>query len=253
MVHFDSSWRLPGAPPSLGHRDVHLWAADVEQHPDVLGRLEQTLAPDETARADRFAFAHLRQRYVAARGILRDILARYTGTEPAALVFSYNPFGKPFLAGSPLRFNLAHSHQAVICAVTAGRDVGLDVEYTRSSRLRADLASFVQRTLAPGESRALLALPEGQQLEAFYNCWTRKEAYIKALGSGLSTPLDRFEVSLRPGEPARLQRVADHPAEAARWRCESFQLSGDYIAALMVEGQDWTSQRWRWAAVPPDG
>lgn len=246
MVQPDTSWRPPNACLSLPPGDVHLWAADLRQSQSVVDRLERTLAPDEISRADRFAFAHLRQRYVTARGILRDILARYTGAAPAALVFGYNRFGKPFLAGSPVCFNLAHSHNAAVYAVVAGRNVGLDVEYTRDSRLRDDLEQFVQRTFSPGESRALLALPEAQRLEAFYNCWTRKEAYIKALGSGLSMPLNCFEVSVRPGEPARLRRVAGHPDEAARWRCESFQISGGYTAAVMVEGQDWVSKRWRW-------
>ena len=230
--------------------EVHIWIADLAQTDTVFDKLEQTLSQDEVERADRYAFAHLRRHFVMARGILRDILSRYTEEDPMTLVFHYNRFGKPSLLDSPIRFNLSHSCGVAIYAVTNNREIGVDVEYRHSEPVQNNFEQFISQTFSPGENRALLALPISQRREAFFNCWTRKEAYIKAVGDGLNIPLTSFEVSLQPGEPARLRHVADQPEEVNCWTYEVFQLSGDYTAAIIAEGRDWTARRWRWEALP---
>ena len=250
MVQFDSVWRMGSFTLSLASGEVHIWVADLAQTEATLNRLEGTLSRDEIERADRYVFAHLRRDYVAARGILRDILSRYTEEDPASFVFCYNRFGKPSLADHAIRFNLSHSCDIAVYAIVKNREVGVDVEYRRPEPVESDFEQFVLRTFSPNENRTLLALPFNQRHEAFYNCWTRKEAYIKAIGDGLNIPLTSFDVSLQPGQPAQLQFVMDQPEEVNRWMYEVFQISGDYTAAIIAEGRDWTCKRWRWEPLP---
>lgn len=244
MLQLDLSWEHPDSNMSLPGDAVHLWAAALDQPDSLLTDMEHTLSPDEIARADRFAFPHLRRQYVAARGILRDILARYLGVSAAGLQFIYGAEGKPSLVDDRLHFNLSHSQGIVVYAITSpAREVGVDIEYARRSL--SDLEGLAARTFSRNETAALMNLPPAQRQQAFFNCWTRKEAYIKALGKGLSYPLEEFDVSLRPGDTARLLRVAIQPAEVDRWRYEVLDLPGGYTVALIADGQ-WSSRRWQW-------
>lgn len=244
MLQLDSSWEHPDVNVSLPGDAVHLWVAALDQPDSVLPDLEHTLSPDEIARADRFAFPHLRRQYVAARGILRDILARYLGVSAAGLQFTYGAEGKPALVDDRLHFNLSHSQDIVVYSITSPeREVGVDIEYARRSL--SDLEGLVARTFSRNETAALMSLPPAQRQQAFFNCWTRKEAYIKAVGKGLSYPLGDFDVTLRPDDPARLLRVAPQPAELDRWHYEVCDLPGGYTLALIADGQ-WSSRRWQW-------
>ena len=164
-----------------------------------------TLAADEQARAERFHFERDREHFIVARGVLRAILGRYLNRAPERLSFCYGAHGKPALAGEAgadaIRFNVSHSHGVALYAVTRGREVGIDLE-----RIRFDLAvlEIAERFFSRREVATLRTLPTEAQRQAFFRCWTRKEAYIKARGEGLSLPLDQFDVSLAPGEPAAL-------------------------------------------------
>jgi 4'-phosphopantetheinyl transferase len=206
------------------------------------------LSADEQTRAERFYFPRDQQRFIIARGLLRVILSRYLGMEPGDLRFCYNPHGKPALAPEcgreRLRFNLSHSHEHVVYAVTREREIGIDLEHVRVDLADRDIAA---RYFSPREAAALAALPPELQRLAFFNCWTRKEAYIKASGQGLLIPLHQFDVSLAPGEPAALLSTQWNPQEAGRWSLRALTPGPDYVAALAVEGHHWQLRCWHYS------
>ena len=196
---------------------------------------EANLSPDERARAARFHFPKHRQHFVAARGSLRMILARYLDRDPAQLEFCYSPFGKPDLAPSAdadgIRFNLSHSQGLALYAITRDQDIGVDLEGERANIAWEDIA---RRYFAPSEVEALRLVPASSRTQAFLNCWTRKEAFVKARGEGLSLPLDQFEVSVAPGEPARLLRMTGNPQEASQWSFQQLEPAPGFVAAIAV-------------------
>lgn len=227
---------LPDPYPTLSTDEVHLWHANLDDH--AADSLQLLLTEDEVSRANRFHFARDRNHYIVARGLLRKLLAGYLGTGAGELRFAYAEKGKPALAESQrsLNFNLAHSRGLAIYAFSVGREVGVDLEF-----MREDLAGdkIAERFFSPPEIVALKAVPPELRKRAFFDCWTRKEAYIKARGDGLSMPLDEFDVSLAPGEAAALLRNHKEPAEVTRWTMQSITVASGYAAALVVEGHDW--------------
>jgi 4'-phosphopantetheinyl transferase len=231
---------------SLGNDEVHVWRVTLDLETSQLNSLRQILSVDEQARGERFYFQKDHERFIAARGLLRTILGHYLGREPGQLQFGYGPHGKPYLAGewswSGFRFNISHSQGLALYAITQGREVGVDIEYIRPHSAHKQIA---HRFFSPREVMTLNALPPHLQQEAFFNCWTRKEAYIKAKGKGLSFPLNQFSVSLTPGEPAALLHVQEDPQETSRWSLQTLDPGPGYVAALAVEGQDWQLKCWQ--------
>lgn len=229
----------------LSGDEIHVWRASTERDASAVERLWATLSPDERQRAQRFHFERDRLRFVVARGVLRDILGRYLGRPPALIRFAYNEYGKPTLAEDEggLRFNVSHSRDAALYACTRGREVGVDIE-----SLRDDFASLeiAERFFSKAEMSALSSLPADLLTQAFFNCWTRKEAYIKALGEGLSHPLDCFAVSLLPHEPARLISTDKDPSEAARWAIVDLNPFPGYAAAIAVRLNSPELHCWEW-------
>jgi 4'-phosphopantetheinyl transferase len=213
--------------------EVHVWLADLNQPSDNLRPL---LSQDEIARAGRFHFAKDRNHYIVARGLLRQLLAAYLGAAAAEFRFDYAEKGKPSLAEVDVQFNLAHSHGKAIYAFTRSRAIGVDLEFIREDFGGEEIA---ERFFSAGEIVALKAVPAELTKQAFFNCWTRKEAYIKARGEGLSMPLDVFDVSLRPGEPAALLSNHKEPAEVTRWSMQALSVPKGYVAAVVVEGHSW--------------
>jgi 4'-phosphopantetheinyl transferase len=236
-------------PPALTAENVHVWRIPLEIGHSMLLRLRDTLTDDERQRADRFHFDKDRRHFTAGRGTLRLILAHYLRLRPEAIRFSYTSYGKPFLAGESetLRFNLTHSHELALLAVTLGRDIGVDIEHIRDN-LERDGELLAERFFSPREVAALRSLPAELRREAFFHCWTRKEAYIKANGQGLSLPLDQFDVSLHPGEPAALLATQHDPAQAQRWSLVSLAPAEGYVGALAVEGHSWRLTCGHWPA-----
>ncbi len=222
----------------VGDRDeVHIWGTTLDQPTAQFEQLARFLSPAEQARAARFSVARYRHRFCSGRGLLRILLGRYLQIEPAQLVFCYGPQGKPALRRDyGLRFNISHSGSQALYAVSWNREIGVDLERVRGLE---DIGPIARRYFSPGEVKTLESLPSVQQLEGFFNCWTRKEAYLKADGSGLSQPLDGFDVSLRPGDPARLLRVARDPQESGRWSMQHLTPQPGYVAAVVVQGQGW--------------
>jgi 4'-phosphopantetheinyl transferase len=240
-------WWLPVPEPlTLSHDEVHVWRASLDVAARHMQTLRRTLTLDEVTRAERFVYARDRERFILARGLLRAILARYLNVAPEQLRFRYGASGKPALAaesgGDGIHFNVSHSQGLVLCAVALNRKVGVDVEYVHpipeAGQLVASFFSFSERA-------EFGVLGPDDQLGAFFRCWTRKEAYIKGKGKGLALALDRFDVSLVPGEP-KLLNVDGDPWEASRWcLCELLPADG-YVATLAVEGHDWHLSCWQW-------
>lgn len=224
----------------LGVDEVHVWHANLDEHEAASLRL--LLAADEISRADRFHFAKDRDHFIVARALLRKLLAAYLGVDAAALRFAYAEKGKPSLAAEQpiaVNFNLAHSQGRALYAFSRGREVGCDLEF-----IREDLESekIAGRFFSPAEVETLELVSPELRKQAFFECWTRKEAYLKARGDGLSLPLDEFDVSLAPGEPAALLRNHKEPEEVARWTMRSLVAPSGYVAALVVAGHDWELQ-----------
>lgn len=217
-------WALPD-------EEVHVWHGSLERPIETVERLRGLLAPDEQARAGRFRFERDRSRYIVGRALLRCLLARYVGVAPERLAFEYGEFGKPTLRGGPW-FNLSHSGSVALYAFSAAAEIGVDVELDDGDFARERIA---ERFFSPAEVSALRSLPLEAQPRAFLSCWTRKEAFIKARGDGLSLALDSFDVTLAPGIPAALLRTAWCAEEARQWCLQDVSdRKVGYVAAVAM-------------------
>jgi 4'-phosphopantetheinyl transferase len=242
-----STW--PDAPtggwqPELTAGEIHLWLADLNRLPKPLAELTATLATDERERAARFHFPKHRDCFIAGRGLLRKLLAAYLDRPAAALRFEAGPHGKPALAGAEaeagLHFNLSHSGDRALYAV-ARREVGVDLE--RLDRV-VSYASVAERICTPREWAAFQALPAARLPEAFFACWTRKEAIAKALGCGLIGGLQTLEVCLR--EDARSDgRTSVLDGQGREWSILNLALESGWMGALAAPGVDWRWRGWR--------
>jgi 4'-phosphopantetheinyl transferase len=248
-----TEWLRPHALPALTETSVHIWRASLEIDSETEKRLAVTLSEDERARADRFILKRDRDSFIASHGILRNLLARYSGCTPNAIEYVLGPHAKPSVASPgnshPVCFNLSHSHGIAVVAIARDRDLGVDVEKIRPQFAGMQIA---ERYFSPEEVVELRNLPGYQQAEGFFLCWTRKEAYIKALGEGLRVPLDGFSVSLTPNKPVQL-----HADDAHRWRIQSFEPSrfpgSRHVAAVVCEGTDWTAEYLEWTGCEDAG
>jgi 4'-phosphopantetheinyl transferase len=223
---------------------------EINDAPPRLERFGTWLTPDERMRAARYHFDADRRRFAWTRGVLRALLGSYVGCAPGEICLSAGPMGKLQLDPScdGLRFNVSHSHEWALIALARGRDVGVDVEHHRS--LRHDLFAIAERFFAPAEVEALRALEPAGQEPAFFRIWSRKEAYIKATGEGVSAGLDTFGVSIGV-DPAVSLRVYGRPDEDARWAMRSLDIGPEYGAAVAVEGKDFQLKLWEWPRPSP--
>ena len=223
-------WLPPPSNLELEREEVHLWKASLDLAPEEFAQLFDVLSEEERIRAKGFVFEKARNRFTAARGHLRKLVANYLETTPDKIKFKFGPMGKPALEGNTqLRFNLAHTGDLAIYAFALASELGVDVEHTREGFGNPEI---VGNYFSPKEQAEYGALAPDLQEEAFYLGWTRKEAYVKAQGKGLQLPLDSFSVSLSPGQPATLASP-----DAARWELHSFCPQAGFFAALVVEGR----------------
>jgi 4'-phosphopantetheinyl transferase len=239
-------WGEFGGWYALPEKEVHVWRTTLDMAPFGFAKFWQILAPDERERADRFHFERDRRRAVIARGYLRLLLGQFLDLPPNKLVFEYDEFGKPGLLpeqGSSVQFNVSHSGDLILIAIARSLPVGVDVERIRTD---LDVADIAARFFSANENELLASLGGALRYKAFFNCWTRKEAYLKARGIGLSLPLDQFDVSFLPGEEPRLLATRPDPAEASQWRVRALDLSGDYAAALAAPNSKWGLKCWDW-------
>ena len=230
-------WKASPDQPVLSHDEVHVWRASLEVDAGGQSLAWNVLTDDERARAERFRLERDRRRFIAARGMLRGILGCCLRCDPRELRFHLGPHGKPVLAvpgGTGVGFNLSHSDGLMLCAVSVGRELGVDIERIQPAlEVEALLEHF-----SPREVAALRALPAGVRHQGFYACWTTKEAYVKARGGGLSIPLSGFTILTQPNEPPVLLE-ADHPQELSRWALCRLEVAEGFAAALAVEGHGW--------------
>jgi 4'-phosphopantetheinyl transferase len=230
---------IPDAGSTGSSRLLHLWLLNLRISGELSSRLRRTLSAREMARADACRFEQDRTRYTAAHGLLRQVLARHLDIAPSEVAYQYGDRGKPQLDrrhASNLRFNLSHSGDLAACATIADWEVGVDVEQVRHDR---DHMAIAQRRLSPSERAALHEWPVDERIQAFYDCWTLKEAYIKGRGDGLFVPLKSFDVALLPGAPPALLRSTAGPDEPGRWRLMSFTPLAGFAGAVAVQGHEW--------------
>jgi 4'-phosphopantetheinyl transferase len=222
--------------------DVHLWVARLEASEKNFGLAFSWLSPDEVERADRFRFERHRSAFVLGRALLRALVASYLRMTPEDASFTYGPKGKPALGGAELRdtadtfnFNVSNSGDLAAYAFTLGCEIGVDVEHRR--RL-LEIEGIARRFFASDEVTELMALSETERPEGFFNCWTRKEAYIKAIGDGLSVPLHSFQMTLLPDAPARMVVLEGSSAEAECWTVHAFTPAADYTGAIIYRDRE---------------
>ncbi len=240
----DAGFRMPRI--ELAEDEVQLWRVDLEAIRSHESSWQELLSSDETNRAARFHFAADRQRFIASRAWLRTILAAFLVAEPSELNFSYSKNEKPFLgsahAESGITFNVSHSGGIALYAFARRRQIGVDVEQIRRD---FDVESIAHRFFSASEQKQLAALPGSEKVDAFFRCWTRKEAYIKAIGEGLSLPLSQFDVSLKALETNALLATRPDSSEAERWMIREVPGGPGYSAALCVRGRGWRLTHWR--------
>ena len=233
------------APLALPEDEVQIWRVDLEAIRAAEPRWQALLSSDESTRASRFHFPVDCQRFVATRALLRTILGGYLATDPKRLNFFYSKKEKPSL-GPPndsvdVTFNVSHSGGIALLAFARRKEIGIDVEQVRED---FDVEAIARRFFSAREQEQLAALPNDEKFEAFFRCWTRKEAYIKATGDGLSIPLHQFDVSIAPGHSNALLSTRPDNSEAALWSLREIPAGPGYVAALCVCGREWHLKNW---------
>jgi 4'-phosphopantetheinyl transferase len=236
-------WQQSATKLTLSPDEIHLWYATLDVPALQLEQLRHTLTPDEQDRASRFHFERDRTRFIAGRGILRNIISKYLELPPSQVQFSYGKRGKPFLQNSSIHFNLSHSQELAIYAIALNRKVGIDLE---AIRLMPDAEAIAKTFFSQSDYLRFQSLSTEQQQLAFFNAWTRKEAYLKAVGEGLYQPPDQIEVSFLPDEPVQLLKIANNSQVAQQWSIINIIPKADYIGALVFYGQDVQLSYWQW-------
>ena len=223
-------------PQPLTDSDLHIWRTSLSGSPEKLSYFDSLLSSDEKARSERFYFERDRDRYIFGRGILRTLLGGYLQREPSKITFVYGPHGKPAIesvhSNKSLQFNLAHSNDWAVYAFGWDQPLGIDLEHIRPM---PDVDDLAERFFSATESALIHSLTDDQKWETFFTIWTCKEAFLKASGSGLTVPLDQFEVSPKANGGMKIDSVWGNSEPAARWRLEIFRPMIGYQAAIAVE------------------
>lgn len=234
-------------PLILDNKEVHVWRASLAQSDDIVAQYEYVISEHEKEKASQFKFIKHRNQYIITRGVLRHILAGYLDAKPAALEFQYGEHGKPFLNDHQnsinIKFNLSHSGELVLFAMSIDCELGIDVEFIPTERSVNDIA---ERFFTPNEVNQINELPEEKQREAFFDCWTLKEAYLKGAGSGLSSGLSRFSVDFTSNNSPCFLNMEDCTDEPTQWSLRRLNPGQGYIASLAVAQHDWRLECRQW-------
>jgi 4'-phosphopantetheinyl transferase len=233
----------------LAADEIHVWRTTLDWPVSSVCALSQILSADEQEKAARFHFEEDRLRAIIGRGLLRTLLGHIIDLPPARLRFVYGHYGKPELVDdltpTPLGFNISHSGNLILLAIARTRAVGIDVEQIRTN---IEWQAIAAHYFSVCERRLLATLMPEAKADAFFACWTRKEAYIKARGGGLSLPLDQFDVTLLPGQPAQLLRTRQDPGEYLHWQLHDLDLGDGYKAAVAAKTATLQLRCWNWSA-----
>jgi len=239
-------WPVCKQPPTLTLGAVHVWLLDLDLSKEPIDDLAYPLSPEEQQRASRFQFARDRNRYIAGRGQLRQLLALYLKIPATNVQFSYGPAGKPQLSklhiASPIQFNLSHSENTALLGITSEAEIGIDIERIRKIN---DSESVAKYSFATNEFERLMALPEIEQEAAFFRCWTRKEAFLKARGTGITENLHSFEVDFQYEQKARLLSIRSELGGLADWSLKTIPIGADWCGAVAVHTPTTTLSFWR--------
>ncbi len=230
---------------SLVDGSVHVWSADLNRSTAEVDEMYEWLSPDEQERSHRFISKSLTDSYVVSHAILREILGRYLNQDPASLVFEKTPHGKPYLNGQNLTFNMTHTQGVALYAI-ALQPVGIDIECLSRA---VEVEEIAKRFFTPSEYQLLLMLPVEQRQQAFYRCWTRKEAFIKAMGEGLTYGLDKFEVDFMKDQNCLIS-IENSTAKAKEWDLMALNYSAEHTAALALKGAIKNLSAWGWSRAP---
>ncbi len=243
MQSVQQLWLPPPAVLVLPPVQIHVWKVELDKISAICWQqLAKTLSEDEQIRAEKFYFERDRRRFVAARGVLRSILGSYLGIRPNQVKFSYGSYGKPQLATGEIYFNVSHSEELALYAIALHRQVGIDVEFQRPI---SDAEKLAQRFFSASEFAELSALPAEERQVAFFRYWTCKEAYLKALGTGLSQSLQTTNISLLADKPVLLRTSS--AITDSDWFLEELTPAFNYAAALVVEGSQCLIGYWHWS------
>jgi len=247
-VATESSWPSPHSHPELADDEIHVWCAALDKLASELPAFVRPLSESERKRAEQFRFDRDRNRFIVRHGVLRMILGGYLNIEPALVTFAYESRGKPIVSGQAIRsrfhFNVSHSNGLALIAGTRQAALGVDIEHVR---LVPEAEQIAAKFFSPHEGAMLNAIPEEQKMEAFFHCWTRKEAYLKATGEGIADALPRIEVSLTPGQPARLTKIDGDMVAASRWTLSALAPAAGFVGALAIKTARPRLACWRWS------
>jgi len=228
-------WDIVSEPPVLKKHGAHIWCSTLDFSEKKSAAFFETLSDTEKQRARRFHFAHDRAHFVAARGLLRKILSTYLHCKPHHLRFNYNSYGKPVLTDySNLQFNVSHSKGFALYGVSYEPAIGVDIEFIQANR---DIDAITRRYFSADEYDTIKNITGTEKIQAFFNGWVRKEAFLKALGAGLSFPLAHVEVTLKSAEPAKFIALHDKKLDIAEWSLQALNPLLNYAAAVVVKGK----------------
>lgn len=228
----------------LKPHQVHVWSLNKSEHKNKLAAYWNILSKEEKESASKYRFTRDRDCSIIARGALRTLLGNYLKQSPERIKFQFGTHGKPSLNElSDIEFNVSHSTNAIVLAFVQHNSIGIDVEYIKRN---IEVKKIAKHFFSKEEIMSLFSMDESYYKQAFYNCWTRKEAFIKALGSGLSFPLDQFVVSLDSTKEAALLDTKWDEKEKDNWVLKSFEPAQDYIGAVTVKGKVSDIQFWKY-------
>ncbi len=240
------SFGLPPANLKLRDNEIHIWFSVLDRIILDLYKLFQTLSADERMRAGRFHCYEDKKWFILRHGILRMILGGYLGVQPSELHFYHGKNGKPAITetsgGETIQFNLSHSNGVALFAFTRDHEIGVDIEYIRDI---SDMEQLVGRFFSAQENELFRSMPKSQKREAFFKGWTCKEAFVKAIGDGLSRPLCNFDVSLTPGESSEVFKTEDGSKETSRWTIHNLKPAPHYMGAFAVKNNLSQLKCWR--------
>jgi 4'-phosphopantetheinyl transferase len=238
-------WRLPPTYPTLSGNEVHIWYVCLNQFDNYVDQMAQILSDIELKRAERFHFLQHRNQFITAHGLLRKLLADYMNIESDRITFEYSRNGKPYLSEKfskeKIRFNLSHSNNYALFAISVEREIGVDIEQICEF---ADMDKIAEQVFSTKEIAILRSLPDSEKKRVFFIFWTRKEAYIKAIGKGISSALDTIDISSYPFNAAVSIDAGENSEDKNHWTIQDLLPLPGFAAAFAVEGDEVVHHCW---------